>query len=45
MTRMAAMSIYDKKNSQNVLLQNRTAIDLQTWYAALGTRVLPDSFK
>ena len=39
--KMAAMSIYSK----NLLLWNQTALDLESWYAALVTRVLPNLFK
>ena len=35
MTKMAATPIYDKKNFQN-LLQNQKADDLETCYIALG---------
>ena len=37
------MPIYGKTFTN--LLQNRTARALETWYAALGTQVLPTSFK
>ena len=40
MTKMAAMPIYGKNLKQNLLLQNPKVDDLETWYAALGTRVL-----
>ena len=36
MTKMAAMSIYGKKNFKNLLLQNQRANDLMAWYVALG---------
>ena len=39
MTKMAAMPIYGKNPKQN-LLQNPKVDDLETWYAALGARVL-----
>ena len=42
-TKMATISIYGKF-FKNLLLWNRTSHDLKTWYAALGTRVLPNSF-
>ena len=29
------------KNFKNLLLRNQKADDLETWYTALGTRVLP----
>ena len=41
---MAAMPIYGK-NLKNHLLWNQKADDLENWYAALGTRVLPSLFK
>ena len=44
MTKMAAMPIYGK-NLKNLLLRNQKADDLETWYAALGTQVLPILFK
>ena len=37
MTKMAAMPIYGKKSSSLEL----KADDLETWYAAMGARVLP----
>ena len=40
MTKMAAMPIYGKNLKQNLLLQNLKVDDLETWYAALGARVL-----
>ena len=43
MTKMAAMPIYGK--NINHLLWNRKANDLETWYATLGARVLPDLLK
>ena len=43
MTIMAAMPIYGKK--LKTLLWNQKADDLENWYAALGTRVLPSLFK
>ena len=43
MTKMAAMPIYVK--NLNLLLLNQKADDLETWYAALGARVLPNLFK
>ena len=45
MTKMAAMPIYAKKTFQNLLLWNRKADELETWYAASTTRVLPSLFK
>ena len=44
MTKMATMPIYDK-NLKDLLLRNQKADDLETWYAASGTRVLPSWFK
>ena len=44
MTKMAAMPIYGK-NRKNLLLRNQKADDLETWYAASGSRVLPSLFK
>ena len=44
MTKMAAMPIYGK-SIKNLLLWNQNADDLETWYAVLGTRVLPNLFK
>ena len=45
MTKMAAMPIYGKKPFKNLLLQNREADDLGTWYVALGMCGLPSLFK
>ena len=36
MTKMAATPIYGKKPFKNLLLQNKKADDLGTWYVALG---------
>ena len=44
MTKVAHMPIYGK-NLINLLLKNQKAYDLETWYAALGARVLPSLFK
>ena len=44
MTKMVAMPIYGK-NLKNLLLWNQKAYDLETWYVALGARVLPSLFK
>ena len=44
MTKMAAIPIYGK-NRKNLLLQNPKADDLETWYAAMGARVLSRLFK
>ena len=43
MIKMAAMS-YMVKTLKN-LLWNQKADDIETWYAASGTRVLPSLFK
>ena len=45
MTNMATMPIYGKKNLKNLLLLNQKANDLESWYAASGTWVLPNLFK
>ena len=42
-TKMAAIPIYGK-NLKNLLLKNRTADDLETWYAASDTQELQTSF-
>ena len=44
MTKMATMPIYGK-NLKKFLLWNQMADDLETWYAALGARVLTSLFK
>ena len=44
MTKMANMFIYGK-NFKNLILWNQKADDLETWYAALVTRVPPSIFK
>ena len=44
MTKMVAMPIYGK-NRNNHLLWNQKADDLESWFAALGTRVLLNLFK
>ena len=44
MTKMAAMALYGK-TLKNLLPRNQKADDLESWYAALGTQVLPNSFK
>ena len=41
MTKMAAMSIYCK-TFKDILLWNQKADDLETWYASLVTRVIPN---
>ena len=40
MTKVAAMPIYGKNLKKNLLLHNPKADDLETWYTALGARVL-----
>ena len=42
MTKMAAMPIYDK-NHKKSSSQEPNSDDLETWYAALGAGVLPQS--
>ena len=44
MIKMAAMPIYGK-NSKSHLLWNQKVDDLESWYAAFGTRVLSSLFK
>ena len=44
MTKMTAMPIYGK-HMKILLLLNQKADDLESWYVALGTRVLPNLFK
>ena len=43
MTKMASMPIYGK-NLKNLLLWNKKADELETWYTASGTQVLPNLF-
>ena len=43
MTKMAAMSIYDKNPLKS--FQNQRANDLSVWYEALGMRVQESLFK
>ena len=47
MTKRAVMPIYGKnlKKKKNHILWNQKAEDLESWYVALGTRVLPNLFK
>ena len=45
MSNMAAMSPYRVKTLKNLFLWNQTADDLESWYAASGTQVLPSLFK
>ena len=42
---MAAMPIYGKSVKKNHFLWNQKAYDLETWFAALGTRVPPFFFQ
>ena len=44
MTKLATMLIFGK-NVKKLLLWNQKADDLETWYAALGTPVLPNLLK
>ena len=44
MTKMATMPIYGK-TVNHLFLWNQKADDLETWYAALATRVIPSLFK
>ena len=44
MTKMAAMPVYGR-NFKNLFLQNQKADDLESWYVASGTQVLPSLFK
>ena len=44
MTKMAATPIYGQ-NLKKELLRNQKADDLETWYVALGVRVIPSLFK
>ena len=46
MTKMVAMFIYyGKKTFKNLILRNQKADNLETWCAALVTRVLSSIFK
>ena len=45
MTKMAAMSIYDKKNFRKFLFQNRKSYDFKIWHAASGTQALQSLYK
>ena len=45
LTKMATMPIYVKKTFKNFLPWNQKTDDLETWYAALGARVLLSLFK
>ena len=44
MIKMIAMPIYGK-TFENLILRNRMADDLKTWYVLLGTQALPSLFK
>ena len=44
MTKMPALHIYGK-NIKNQLIWNQKADDLESWYAASGTQLLPSLFK
>ena len=44
MTKIASRPIYGK-NLKKVLLRNQEAVDIETWYTASGTQVLPKLFK
>ena len=44
MPKMVSRPIYGK-NVKNLLLRNQEADDLETWYTATGTQVLPNLFK
>ena len=43
MTSMAARPMYGKNIKTILLLWNQTANDLESWYAASGTQVLPNN--
>ena len=45
MAKMATMPIYGQNLKKNQPLGNQKADDLESWYAALGTQVLPSMFK
>ena len=45
MTKIAAMPIYGKNPSKNLLLQNRQADFYETWYVASGTPTHHSLFK
>ena len=44
MTKMAAMPIYGK-NLKNLLFQNQTSYDLETWHVASGTQTLQSFYE
>ena len=44
MTKMAPCP-YMVQSLKSFLLRNQKAVDLETWYEALGARVLPSLFK
>ena len=41
MTNMAAMPICSKNLTKNLLFQNQSTNDLETWYGALSVQALP----
>ena len=43
--RHAHICPYIVKTLKNLFLWNQKADDLETWYTALGTQLLPNSFK
>ena len=45
MTKTAAMPIYGENLKKNLHLRNQKADDPDTWYAAFGIQVLPNSLK
>ena len=45
MTKMAAMPIYDKNLKKSSSLEPNRRWSVETWYTALCTRVVPNSFK
>ena len=45
MTKMAAMAINRKKNVKNLILQNQTANDFETWCEASVTGALQSLYK
>ena len=45
MTKMASRIIYRVKPFKNLLLRNQDTDDLETFYTASGTQVLPNLFK
>ena len=45
MTKMVARPIYDKKIFEDLLLRNRMADDLETWYASLVAEARSSLFR